>query len=93
MNKYQLMAEKIIVTFAEAAVAFLIVIPSPTFGKTVFAGAIGAGLSAVYNFLRESNPTIVVPTVATPVATPVVTVTPEVTPAPISPDPTLPAAA
>lgn len=72
MTKYQIIAERVAITFAESAAAYLIVIPTVNWNKTVIAGAIGAGLSAVYNLLREAQPTI------TPV---------EQTPVVISPDP------
>lgn len=59
MTKNQQIVEHIIVTFFQAALAYIVVLPNPTVSKTAFAGAIGAGLSAVYNLLRQSNPTIV----------------------------------
>lgn len=58
MSKYQQIAEHIGITFFEAAIAYIIVIPHVTWTRTVIAGAIGAGLSAVYNLLRQSTPTI-----------------------------------
>lgn len=58
MTKYELIAEKVIVTFLEAAAAYLIVIPTVNWSKVGVAGAIGAGLSAAYNLLRESTPTM-----------------------------------
>lgn len=77
MTKLEQMAERAIVTFFEAALAYAVVIPHVVWDKTAIAGVIGAGLSAVYNFLRESTPTLptlVVPeptvTVVTPVETP-----------------------
>lgn len=67
MTKVQQTVEHVIVTFFEAAVAYLVVIPTVNWGKTVVAGAIGAGLSAVYNVLRQSTPTLPeVPAVAVP---------------------------
>lgn len=61
MTKTQQIIEHVVVTFVEAGVAYVIVIPHPQFNKTVVAGAIGAGLSAVYNVLRQSQPTIIEP--------------------------------
>lgn len=58
MSKNKIMLEHVVVTFFEAAVAYLVVIPTVSWGKTVVAGALGAGLSAVYNVLRQSNPTV-----------------------------------
>lgn len=68
MNKKQQIIEHVVVTFLEAALAYLIVIPTVNWTKTVLAGAAGAGLSAVYNLLRQSNPTITsqVPPAASP---------------------------
>ena len=58
MTRYQILAERAVVTFVEAAATYYAVSGSPTLNKTAIAGALGAGLSAVYNFLRESSPTI-----------------------------------
>lgn len=58
MTKVQQTVEHILVTFVEAAAAYLIVIPTVNWGKTVVAGAVGAGLSAVYNVLRQSTPPV-----------------------------------
>jgi hypothetical protein len=70
MTKSQQVVEHIIITFVEAGAAYLIVIPTTNWTKTVLAGAVGAGLSAVYNVLRQSTPTIV-PTIP-PVVPPTV---------------------
>lgn len=67
MTKVQQTVEHVIVTFFEAAVAYLVVIPTVNWGKTVVAGAIGAGLSAVYNVLRQSAPPVVETLPAPPV--------------------------
>lgn len=67
MTKYQQIAEKIVITFVEAAIAYWVVIPHTTITKTAIAGAVGAGLSAVYNLLRESNPTILVTANSAPI--------------------------
>lgn len=58
MNKNQQIVEHIIVTFFQAALAYVAVLPHPTLNKAVLAGAVGAGLSAAYNLLRQSQPTI-----------------------------------
>ena len=58
MSKTTQIAEHIVITFFEAGVAYLIVIPKVSWNKAVLVGAIGAGLSAVYNYVRQSNPTI-----------------------------------
>lgn len=72
MTKAQQIAEHIVVTFFEAAIPYLAVHSADlsTQTKVVLIGAGGMGLSAVYNYLRQSNPTIVssVETVAPPVA-------------------------
>jgi hypothetical protein len=61
MPKYMSMLEKAIVTFVEEGVAYFVIAGSPTFNRTALAGALGAGLSAVYNLFR---------TPATPPVTP-----------------------
>ena len=63
MTKNQILAEKIIVTFFEAAIAYLTVNQTNLSGnaKTTAIGAVGFGLSAAYNLLRESKPTLVPP--------------------------------
>lgn len=73
---YQRMAERILVTFFEAGLAYLVVNQTNLSGsmKVTGVGVLGAGLSAVYNLLRESTPT-------TPVEPPVV-VQPSVPPLP-----------
>lgn len=65
MTKKQQVAEHVVVTFVEAAIAYLVVLPTVNWTKTVLAGAVGAGLSAVYNVLRQSKPTLVSPEVPT----------------------------
>lgn len=74
MTKNMQIAERILITFVEAAAAYLIVIPTVNWSKTVLAGAAGAGLSAVYNIIRQANPTITAPTA---VYDPALHVTPE----------------
>jgi len=64
MTKNMIIAEHIVVTFFEAAIAYVIVIPQTNWGKTALAGAIGAGLSAAYNVLRQAEPTLSTPTLA-----------------------------
>lgn len=71
MTKYALIAEKVVVTFFEAAVGYLIVVPTVNWTKTVLAGAVGAGLSAVYNLVRESEPTMIAQVADPDVVTPV----------------------
>lgn len=67
MTKSQQVIEHIIVTFVEAALAYLIVIPTVNWTRTAIAGAVGAGLSAAYNVLRQSTPTMPpTPVVVTP---------------------------
>ena len=61
MTKTQLVTEHVFVTFIEAAAAYLIVIPTVNWTKTAIVGAIGAGLSAAYNILRQSTPTVPTP--------------------------------
>lgn len=78
-------AEKALVTFVEAAVAYVIVIPTVNWDKTVIAGAIGAGLSAVYNVVRESTPTAVTEVPISVASTP-----PLVTAGPIAPESSTP---
>jgi hypothetical protein len=55
-TKTQQTIEHVIVTFFEAGLGYLIVIPTVSWTKTALAGAIGAGLSAVYNVIRQSTP-------------------------------------
>lgn len=62
MTRNQQVVEHIVITFVEAAAAYLIVIPTVNWSKAVLAGAIGAGLSAVYNIARQSPPTYSPPT-------------------------------
>jgi hypothetical protein len=66
MTKYQMLVEKVVVTFFQAGIAYVAVAPHVQWDKTLIAGALGAGLSAVYNLLRESKPT----TIVTPLVTP-----------------------
>jgi hypothetical protein len=77
MTKFEIVAEHTIVTFFEAAVAYLIVIPTVNWNRTVLAGAIGAGISAVYNTVRQATPNV--PEVApVTVVSPTIQSTPEV---------------
>ena len=70
----KLLLEKVVVTFVEGAIAYFVVLPNPSYTKTAIAGAVAAGLSAVYNTLRESTPTTATPPlVVTPLAVPVST--------------------
>lgn len=85
MTKTQSTIEHVVVTFVESALAYVVVIPTVNWNRTVIAGAIGAGLSAAYNILRQSNPPVVTatPAVAPPVVMPPETIppaTPEVAP-------------
>lgn len=65
MDKYKRIIEKVAVTFVEAGLTYVIVVPHAQVNKTLIAGALGAGLSAVYNLLRESQPTIETPPTVT----------------------------
>jgi len=60
MSKNQQIIERIVVTFFQAVIAYLTVNQTNLHGnwRIVAIGALGAGLSAVYNVLRQSNPTI-----------------------------------
>lgn len=80
MTKNQILAEHIVVTFVEAAVAYLSINQTSLHGnwKPVAIGALGAALSAVYNLLRQSPPTITQPSL------PVTGATPQI----VSPEPT-----
>lgn len=76
MTKNEIIAEHVVVTFFEAALAYIIVIPTVNWNKTLIAGAIGAGLSAVYNVLRQSTPSLLTPVENIPITVPTVTVAP-----------------
>ena len=85
MTKSLVVVEHIIVTFFEAAVAYVSINQTNLSGsaKWVAIGALGAGISAVYNVLRQSNPTLpAVPVDPVPpvVVTPAADVVPPVTP-------------
>lgn len=58
MTKNQLIIEKVIVTFFEAAIAYITVNQTDVSRniKLVGTGALAAGLSAVYNVVRQSKP-------------------------------------
>lgn len=60
MTKNQIIVEHVLVTFIEAAVAYLAINQTNLRGdwKIVAIGALGAGLSAAYNVLRQSEPTL-----------------------------------
>lgn len=60
MTKNQQLAEKVIVTFVEAALAYVAINQTNLSGnlKLTAIGALGAGLSAVYNLVRQAEPTI-----------------------------------
>lgn len=60
MTKSQQQLEHVVVTFFEAGVAYISINQTNLHGdwKPVAIGALGAALSAVYNLLRQSNPTI-----------------------------------
>jgi hypothetical protein len=88
MTKVETIAEHAVVTFVESAVAYLIVIPTVNWNRTVLAGAIGAGLSAAYNVVRQSTPTVAEPTVVAPPVTEIPVVAPE-TPPVVTSSPTL----
>jgi len=69
MSKYQQIAEHVVVTFFEAAIAYLAINQTNLSGnaKLTAIGALGAGLSAAYNVVRQSAPTLPVVTPAAPV--------------------------
>lgn len=52
-DKVKKIAIKVAVTFVEAAVAYLSLNSWNISSKTVIAGAVGAGISAVYNVVRH----------------------------------------
>ena len=58
MSKTTQTAEHVIVTFFEAVIAYVSVNQSNLSGnaKVVAIGAVGFGISAVYNLLRQSTP-------------------------------------
>lgn len=63
MTKIQQTIEHVVVTFFEAGIAYVTVNQThiSTQSKAVAIGAFGAGLSAVYNLLRQSKPTVTYP--------------------------------
>jgi hypothetical protein len=77
MTKTQIVIEHVVVTFIEATAAYLIVVPTVSWNKAAIAGAVGAGLSAAYNVLRQSEPSLV-STGSVTVPPVVITPTPEV---------------
>jgi hypothetical protein len=50
---YTKLVEKVVVTFVEAAVAYLSLNSWNFNSKTVVAGAVGAGVSAAYNVVKQ----------------------------------------
>lgn len=78
MSKVLRVAERVVVTFFEAALAYYVAVGSPKLNKALVVGAVGAGVSAIYNLVRESPPTlsntppVSPPPVAAPPAAPVV---------------------
>jgi hypothetical protein len=63
MTKNKQIIERVIVTFGEAVISYLSVNQTNLTGnaKTVAIGAAGFGLSAAYNVLRQSTPTVPTP--------------------------------
>lgn len=57
-KQLKLLAIRVVVTFIQAAVAYVVVSGGDFTSKTVLAGAVGAGLSALYNFARNQWPEI-----------------------------------
>lgn len=82
MSKSEQIVEHIAVTFFEAGIAYLAINQTSLHGnpKVAAIGALGAGLSAVYNLLRQSTPTFPSPA---DTASPLSLSTPVV----VSPDP------
>lgn len=72
MTKNQTLIEHVIITFFEAVIAYVSVNQTNLSGnaKGVAIGAVGLGLSAAYNVLRQSNPTIFTPTYPQPPVAP-----------------------
>lgn len=64
MSKTVVIIERAVVTAIEAGAAYFALNGYDFTNKTVRAGAVGAVLSAVYNLLRESSPTLPEPTPA-----------------------------
>jgi hypothetical protein len=56
MSKVLQIVEHVVVTFFEAVLAYYVAVGSPQISKALVVGAIGAGISAVYNILRQSTP-------------------------------------
>lgn len=54
---WRVLVEKVVVTFVEAALAFLALNDWKFTDKTVGAGAVGAGLSAAYNTYKQLRST------------------------------------
>lgn len=81
MTARQQQVEHVIVTFFEAGIAYLAINQTNLSGgaKLTAIGALGAGLSAVYNVLRQSNPTLVDALTDMPVDPPEVPVEPGTT--------------
>lgn len=60
MSKTSQLVEHVIVTFFEAGIAYLVINQTNLNGnpKAVAIGAVGFGLSAVYNLIRQSTPPV-----------------------------------
>jgi hypothetical protein len=63
MSKTSLIIEHVVVTFFEGVISYLSINQTNLTGntKTVAIGAAGFGLSAAYNVLRQSTPTVPTP--------------------------------
>lgn len=87
MTKTQIIVEHVVVTFFEAGIAYLAINQTNLSGnaKLTAIGALGAGLSAAYNVVRQSEPTIPALPVVKEVVKAVEAVEP-VVPAVITPD-------
>lgn len=57
MNKSKAIFMRMVLTFLESAGAYWTVLGRPTLRGTVLSGVVGAGVSAVFNYLLESTPT------------------------------------
>lgn len=84
MTKAETIVEHVVVTFFEAAIAYLTINQTNLTGsaKLTAIGALGAGISAAYNLARQANPTLpnLEPTVSTPEVPTVITPTEPVAP-------------
>jgi hypothetical protein len=59
MTKTEQIIERVVVSFFEGIIGYVVVVPSINWTRATLVGATTAGLSAAYNVLRQSEPTIV----------------------------------